>query len=222
VTSAFAREPAAGVLRDLRAYAEVEDARARERVRARSTELGGRVGTAEKYVLYGEAPPLAVSPEVGELLYLLARARRPGFVVEFGASHGVSTIYLASALCDNGAGALVTTELLPGKAAATLRNVAEARLDDVVELRAGDALETLRDLRGPIELLFLDGRNDLYLPVLRLLEPELAPSALVVADLSPDDPDLATYLEHVRGPDGRYDSLSVACGAGVEVSVLRG
>lgn len=221
MTPAFSSEPAAGVLRELRAYAEVEDARAQDRVRARAAETGGRLGTAEKYAVYGEAPPLAVAPETGELLYLLARARRPELAVEFGASHGVSTIYLAAALRDNGRGTLITTELLPGKAAATRRNLTATQLDDVVELRAGDALATLVDLRGPVDLLFLDGRNDLYLPLLQLLEPKLAPSAVVVADLSPDDPDLAPFLDHVRRQHGRYDSLQLAAGAGVEVSVLR-
>ncbi len=64
-------------------------------------------------------------------------------------------------------------------------DVAVAR--SLVELRAGDALETLIDLAEPVDLLFLDGRNDLYLPVLRLVEPRLAPEALVAADLNAED-----------------------------------
>ena len=48
--SVLARDPAASVLRNLRAYAVVEDEHARERVRARQAELGARVSTAEKYV----------------------------------------------------------------------------------------------------------------------------------------------------------------------------
>jgi predicted O-methyltransferase YrrM len=49
-----------------------------------------------------------VSAEVGNLLYALVRASRPQTVVEFGTSFGVSTIYLAAAVADNGAGHVVT------------------------------------------------------------------------------------------------------------------
>jgi predicted O-methyltransferase YrrM len=209
------------VLGGLREYARDADAAAKARVQARADELGSRVTTAEKYELYGEAPPLAVSGEVGELLYVLALARRAERVVEFGASHGISTIYLAAALRDAGRGRLVTSEILPGKAAATARNLAAAGLDDLVEIRVGDARETLRDVAGPVDLLFLDGRNDLYLELLRMLEPALAEDAIVAADLSVDDPDLVGYLGYVRGADGPYLSSTLVSDAGLEVSHRR-
>ncbi|MGH3003630.1 MAG: O-methyltransferase [Gaiellaceae bacterium] len=217
--STLLQDPVRSVLAGLRAYAAVEDPRAAARVHAREAELGERLGTAEKYALYGDAPPLAVSEEVGDLLYVLARACRPHLAVEFGASRGVSTIHLAAALRDAGRGSLVTTEILPAKAAATRDALADAGLDDLVDLRAGDALETLRELPRPVDLLFLDGRNDLYLAVLRLLEPRLSPAALVVADLSGDDPALVPYLEHVRTGTGAYLSLAIPLGSGVEVSL---
>ena len=206
-------EPIASVLRDLRAYADVEDALARERIRAREEQVGGRISNAERYELYGAAPPLAIAPHTGELLYALTRARRPRIAVEFGASHGVSTIHLAAGLRDAGIGSLVSSELLPEKADAARRNLVAAGLGDIVELRTGDALETLGDLRGPLDLVFLDGRNDLYLDVLRLLEPQLAPGALVLADLS-DDPDLDPYLAYTRAA---FTSLTLL---GLEISLL--
>jgi predicted O-methyltransferase YrrM len=215
----LASEPVAGVLRGLRDYAEIEDSRAWERLQARESELGRRLTIPERYVVYGAAPPLAVSPESGELLYLLVRLRRPALVVEFGSSHGISTICLAAALQDAGGGSLLTTEILPEKAEATRRNLSAAGLDQLVEVRTGDALETLADVPGPIDVLFLDGRNDFYLPVLRLLEPALAPDALVIADLSPDDPALEPYLAHVREGASGYASLLVPLAAGVEVSL---
>ena len=217
--AALGREPVATVLRDLRAYADVEDERAQQRVRAREAELGGRVGTAEKYELYGAAPPLAISPEGGELLYALTLARRPRLAVEFGASHGISTIHLAAALAEAGAGSLIASELLPEKAEAARANLAAAGLGAIAEIVTGDARETLREVEGPVELVFLDGRNDLYLDVLRLLEPVLAPDALVLADLSPGDPDLENYLAHVRGERSGYVSRTAPFG--LEVSLRR-
>jgi predicted O-methyltransferase YrrM len=64
---------------------------------------------------------MPVSPDVGRLLYALVRADRPQTVVEFGSSFGISTIHLAAAVADNGAGRVVTTELSDQKATAASR-----------------------------------------------------------------------------------------------------
>jgi predicted O-methyltransferase YrrM len=221
VTPAYTRGPIAPVLERLRAYATVEDQQAKERLREREAEIGGRLATVDKYELHGDDPPLAISSEVGSLLYVLVRAQRPTLAVEFGASHGLSTIYIASALRDAGHGSLTTTEVRPKKAEATRANVESAGLGDIVEVRTGDALETLRSFDAPVDFLFLDGRNDYYLPVLELVEPSLAPNAVVAADLSADDPDLLPYLAYVRRTGGDYASTTIPLDAGVEISILR-
>ena len=113
---------------------------------------------------------------------------------------------------------LTSTELDPAKARALLSNVSEAGLGDLVEVRAGDALQTLRDLAGPVDLLFLDGWNDLYLAVLELLEPQLAERALVIADLSGEDPHVAAYRERLGDPAGGYATVELPLDAGVVVS----
>lgn len=207
------------MLGQLLAEAEQQDPLAKGRVQAREEELGERLPQAQRYEIYGEAP-LAIAPEVGEFLYVLGLANRARRVVEFGCSLGISTIYLAAAIRDSGeGGSLITTELLAGKAEATCQNLAEAGLGDLVELRVGDALETLKQLPDGVDLLFLDGRNDLYLPVLALVEPSLAPAALLAADLNAEDPDLLPYLEYVRDPGNGYISIEVPLDEGVEVSV---
>jgi predicted O-methyltransferase YrrM len=151
---------------------------------------------------------------------MLTRTRRAQRVVEFGCSVGISTIYLAAAIRDGGdLGEIVTTELLPEKIGIARKNLMEAGLGDLVEWREGDALETLRQLPESIDLVFLDGRNDLYLAVLTLIEPNLAPDALVVADLNTEDPDLHPYLDYVRDPDNGYSSVQIPLADGVEVSV---
>jgi predicted O-methyltransferase YrrM len=207
----------AGVLDRLHAAALAEDEPAKERVRAREAQLGERLAQAERYELYGDAL-LAIKREVGELLYVLALSVRARRIVEFGASHGISTVYLAAALRDYGGESLITTEQHPRKVEFARENLIEAGLEDVVEMRAGDALETLADLPG-VDLLFLDGRNNLYLPVLRLVEPRLSAGALVAADLSARDPDLLPYLEYVRDPAHGYFSICVPLDDGVELSV---
>jgi len=207
----------AAVLDRLYAKVAAEDEPAKQRVHARELELGTRLSQKQRYELYGDAP-LAIKREVGELLYLLTVIRRPRMIVEFGASLGISTLHLAAALRDCG-GMLITTELLSDKAEAAQRNLADAGLADLVELRTGDALDTLVHLDGEVDILFLDGRNDLYLDILRLLEPRLASAALVVADLNTEDPDLTPYLTHVRNPSNGYISVEVPLDAGVELSL---
>lgn len=215
--SALDAPATAAVLERLHAAAREQDEPARQRVRAREAEAG-RLGQAQRYELYGGAP-LAVKPDVGRLLYVTALALRPRTIVEFGASLGVSTIYLAAALADGGGERLVTSELLPAKAEATRANLEQAGLGHLVEVRTGDALETLRTLDTDVQLVFLDGRNDLYLDVLRLIEPRLSPRALVAADLNVGDTDLQPFLDHVRDPAGGYLSVEVPVDEGVELSV---
>jgi predicted O-methyltransferase YrrM len=177
-----------------------------------------RLGHRARADLYRRAQ-LAVRPDVGTLLYALTLGKRAATVVEFGTSLGFSTIFLAAALRDLGGGDLITTELQPEKARKAQENLADAGLFDLVEVREGDALETLRDLDAAIDLLFLDGWNDLYLPLLQLLEPQLTPGSLVAADLSANDPDLVAYAEYVNLPDGGYVSIELPLDAGVLLSV---
>ena len=150
---------------------------------------------------------LPVTPDAGRLLYALVRAARPGTVVEFGMSLGISAIHLASAVRDNGAGRVVTTELSAAKVATATRNFADAGLDDLITVLQGDALQTLAGVEGLVEFVLLDGWKDLYIQVLELLEPRLAPGALVVAD-NTSMPALQPYLDYVRDPANGYVSVS--------------
>jgi predicted O-methyltransferase YrrM len=160
---------------------------------------------------------LPISAAGGNLLYALARAARPATIVEFGTSYGISTIYLAAAVRDNGMGHVLSTELSATKIAAARDNLAEAGLADTVTVLAGDALRTLADVPGPIGLVLLDGWKDLCLPVLRLLEDRLAPGALVVADDS-TFASMKDYLDYVRDPANGYVTVEFPVEDGMEIS----
>ena len=164
---------------------------------------------------------IPVSAEAGKLLYALVRVSRPETIVEFGLSFGVSTIYLAAAVTDNGTGRVVTTELNLKKIEVAKANLKEAGVNEVVTILPGDALETLADVPGPIGLVLLDGWKSLCLPVLRLLEPKLAPGALIAADDS-SFPDMADYLACVRDPANGYISVSFPVEDGLELSSWTG
>jgi predicted O-methyltransferase YrrM len=160
---------------------------------------------------------MPISARGGQLLYTLIRATRPATVVEFGTSFGISTLYLAAAVRDNGTGRVIGTELSTSKAAAALRTFAETGLDDLITVLSGDARDTLAGIDGPVDFVLLDGWKDLCLPVLRLLEPRLGPGTLVVAD-DVDLTDLAPYLDHVRDPRNGYQSVTFPVEDGMEIS----
>jgi predicted O-methyltransferase YrrM len=150
---------------------------------------------------------LPITPEAGRLLYSLVRATRPSTIVEFGMSLGISAIHLAAAVRDNGTGRVVTTELSAAKVAAAKKTFAEIGLDDLITVLEGDALTTLTGLDGPVEIVLLDGWKELYLPVLKLLEPHLTEGALLVADNTSMD-DTKPYVDYVRDPGNGYVSVS--------------
>jgi len=217
MSNSLQTEPVRGLLDRLFRAAGDDDLR-RLGIAERYPAGVGRLGAAEQADAYQELY-IPVSPEGGRLLYALIRAARPATVVEFGTSFGISTIHLAAAVRDNGTGHVVSTELHAAKVARARANLAEAGLADLVTIIEGDARETLADLPGPVGFVLLDGWKDLYLPVLRLLEPRLAPGALVVAD---DTISMATqmtdYLSYVRDPARGYLSVSFPESDGLEIT----
>lgn len=161
---------------------------------------------------------LAVSRDTARLLYMLVRAAGARSIVEFGTSFGISTLHLAAGLRDNGGGRIITTEFEPSKAARAQENFTAGGLADLIELREGDALQTLaRDLPGRIDLMLLDGAKGLYPTVLALLEEHLKPGALIVADNADRSPD---YLRRVRSAADGYTSVPFA--EDVELSMRTG
>ena len=162
--------------------------------------------------------PLAVSRETGVLLYMLARSAKARTVIEFGTSFGISTLHLAAALRDNGGGRLITSEFEPSKVARARDNLTAGGLIDLVEIREGDALQTLAvDLPETIDLVLLDGAKALYPEILDLVESRLRPGALIVADNADYAPD---YLARVRSPAAGY--LSTPFAEDVELSMRLG
>jgi predicted O-methyltransferase YrrM len=174
------------------------------------TKLTGRsfMRTVTPSMLKGMYLP--VSRNDGMLLHALARGTGARQIVEFGASFGISTLYLAAAVRANGGGRVVTTEIEPSKCRAAEANLGEAGLAEVATVLEGDALQTLKDLDGPVDLLFLDGWKDLYLPVLELLAPKLRPGAAIVAD-NVNFADTKPYLEKIRS-DPRFVSAPLPGG----------
>jgi predicted O-methyltransferase YrrM len=211
--------PCADVLARVFAEADESDTRLNEWRNALSPgeqeEL--MAGTGDFRQFYGRLKDfhLAVSRPTASLLYMLARSCRAKAIIEFGTSFGVSTLHLAAALRDNGGGRIIGTELEATKAAQARENIAAAGLGDLVEIREGDALETLASgLPASVDLVLLDGAKALYPSVLSVLEDRLHAGSWVIADNADRS---AGYLAHVRNSANGF--LSVPFASDVELSL---
>lgn len=163
---------------------------------------------------------IPVSPAAGRFLYLVARTLGARRTVEFGTSFGISTLYLAAAARDVGSGRVIGSELEPGKHARALAHLEEAGLASCAEVRLGDALQTLRDVPPPIDLVLLDGWKELYLPMLELLAPKLRPGAVVLADnVRSFKRALRPYVEYVQSGKSGFQSVTLPFSTGLEYSV---
>jgi predicted O-methyltransferase YrrM len=166
---------------------------------------------------------LPVSRSQGKLLYLLARSIEARRVVEFGTSFGISTLYLAAAVKDGGGGVVVGSELDPTKHEKALQHLREAGLEGFADVRLGDALVTLADVEAPVDMLFLDGWKESYLPVLKLIQPKLRSRALVLADnIFTFKKALRPYVEYVQSGTNGFVSATLEIADGFELSVLTG
>lgn len=129
-------------------------------------------------------PPIGVAPNQGKLLYLLARIRGAGRILEIGTLGGYSTIWLARALAPGGK--LVSLEVSAAHAQVARENVEAAGLSDAVSIMVGRATDTLARLAAegvePFDLVFIDAdkeNNPVYLEAaLRLTRP----GSLIVCD----------------------------------------
>jgi predicted O-methyltransferase YrrM len=166
--------------------------------------ITSKSGYREFYGLMKDIP-LPVSRETGSLLYMLTRSTRAQCILEFGTSYGVSTIYLAAALRDNGGGRIITTEFESSKVERARQNLTQAGLMDLVEIREGDALQTLaQDLPETLDLVLLDGAKGLYTDILECVEQRLHPGSLVIADDTHRCPD---YVQSIRANAQKYLSM---------------
>jgi predicted O-methyltransferase YrrM len=198
----------------------------------RFVRLAPRVASG---LLRGKTFPEAVPPEAmkdcyipvsrdqGRFLYLTARALDARRIVEFGTSFGISTLYLAAAVRDNGGGIVIGSELQPSKHERALAHLQEAGLGEMAEVRLGDAMETLKEVPEPLDLVFLDGWKDLYLPVLELLKPKLRPRAVVLADnIFTFKKSLRPYVEHIQSGKSGFESVTLPISDGTEYSCYLG
>jgi len=114
---------------------------------------------------------------------------------------------------------VIGSEIVPAKVAAARRNLAHADLSKYVEIREGDARQTLRDLGGPVDFVLIDGwplseGRSLARQVIEIVAPQLRKGGYVMNDNAEPD-----FLEFIRDPGNGFLSVTLPLKGGTELSV---
>lgn len=160
---------------------------------------------------------VALEPEKARFCYMLCRATRARNIVEAGTSFGVSTLYLAAALRDNGGGKVIATEYESAKAAIARAHFAEAGLSEFIELREGDLRESLKRIDAPIDFMLMDIWTPLAKPAIALVAPHMRKGAIVIADNT--DTYRRAYADYFSFlAANRFSTLTLPFDGGLEMS----
>lgn len=167
---------------------------------------------------------LSVGRSAGMLLNILSKEAKAESILELGTSYGYSTIWLAEAVRITG-GKVVTIELAPEKSRFAQEKLQSVDLASRVDFRVGDALAVLASLQQTFDFVLVDLWKDLYVPCLELFMPKLRVGALVVADnmVFPEHArhEAERYRQAIRS-SGRFESMFLSVGSGIEVSRFKG
>lgn len=159
----------------------------------------------------------SIHPGQGNLIYLLCRGMGARRVVDFATSLGMSAIYFAAAMRDNGGGLVISSELVASKVEIAKRNLLDAGLADYADIRIGDAREMLRDLGGPIDFALIDGwplpeGPSLARQVIEIVAPQLRIGGYVLNyNAEPD------FLDYIRDPKNGFISIALPIKRGTEL-----
>ena len=157
------------------------------------------------------APQMMVGRIEGGFLATLVALSGARRILEFGTFTGYSSISMASALPSDGT--VITLDVDPEATAIARRYMDESGHGDKIEICLGPALETLQDIAGPFDLVFIDADKPNYVNYYEAALPLLAEDGLLIADnvlwsgrVADDDGDESTraikeFNEHVRADD---------------------
>jgi predicted O-methyltransferase YrrM len=212
------------LLADLHARSESQegDIGAQFKRRAEAGELSWDGFDAESHAFMADKFVALERPKA-EFCYLTCRALGARRVVEVGTSYGVSTLYLAAAVRDNGGGTVIGTEYEAEKCRTARASFAAAGLADHIDLREGDLRETLKTLSGPIDFVLIDIWVEMARPALELIAPHLRPGAVVCADNTISAARAyPPYFAFVNAPANGLRTMTLPFDGGFEMTVKVG
>lgn len=142
-----------------------------------------------------------VSPDVGEMIYLLTRTHRPARIVECGTAIGMSALHFARALKDARIkGVVDTCDVSEERHAQAARYIKQAGLSKYVSFHTVGALEYLKKNKTPIDALFLDAVKGEYVDYVKAALPKMKKGGLIIADNTL----WHGYVAGVRKPRGKF------------------
>jgi caffeoyl-CoA O-methyltransferase len=127
-----------------------------------------------------DAPQMSVGALEGAFLRILTAVKQPRLVLEIGVFTGWSSIEMARALPPGGR--IVACDVNEETTAMARRYAEEVGVADRIDYRVGDAGETIRELEGPFDLVFIDAWKPDYVDHYELVLPKLADDGLILAD----------------------------------------
>jgi caffeoyl-CoA O-methyltransferase len=160
-----------------------------------------------------------VARTTGQFLFALVAPHWDCEVLEIGGSRGYSSIWLGAGVRNFG-GRVLSLESDPVKCEAWRRNVADAGLEESVELLEGDAFETLAEIDDVFDLCFLDAEKEDYERLFQLARGKLERGAVVVADNVLSHEETLGAYSRARQSDPTLESVTVPLDRGLELSVL--
>jgi predicted O-methyltransferase YrrM len=159
----------------------------------------------------------AVAKTTGMFLYTICAPQADCEVLEIGGSRGYSTIWLGAAVRILG-GHVTTLEHDPRKIEALRANIENAGLSEWVDVREGDAKQTLREIGDVFDMVFLDAEKVDYEELFGLARRLVEPGALIVADNVLSDVDVLAAYSAARQADPSCLSVTVPLDRGLEVT----
>src|SRR5436853_3936525 len=175
------------------------------------------------------APEMQVGRIEGQFLKMLVRLTGARRVLEIGMFTGYSGLMMAEGLPDDGR--LITCDVNPKAEAIASRYFAESEHGHKIEIRMGPALDTIKTLTEPLDMVFIDADKTNYLNYYEAVMPLVRPGGLIVADnvlwsgrvLNPEDDDsraIVVFNERVQ-QDPRVDNVCLTVRDGMMLAWKR-
>ena len=183
--------------------------------------------------LYAEENSVPIiHKEVADLLRVILKLKRPKKILELGCAIGYSSLFFADVL--DGDVEIVTTERNPIMLERAQDNIKKAGMEDRIKILVGDAEETLKDLEGTFDMIFIDAAKGHYKMFFDMLIGKLNHGGIVISDnilykgmIASDDyvvrrkktivKRMRTYLDYIADLEGISTSL-IPIGDGLAIS----
>ena len=171
---------------------------------------------------------LAIGRNTGIFYNILLKSKNAKKILEIGMSAGYSTIWFAEAISKKTGGKIITIDQDKKKIERAKRNFEDAGLSDLIDIRHGDALEVLLDIKNEsnssesFDFVFIDADKERYIQYFDIILPMVKPGGLIGADniLFPErfQKFANLYVKHVRN-NPKIRSVTIPIDNGEELSL---